>query len=84
MGLAFAALIFAASIAVFLLAPPTPDPTAASNDNTGSHGRGGDTCANDDEECRNANMAAAESGVVQSAAMWKVALEALVLAVTVQ
>ena len=98
MGLAFAVLIFAATIAVFELAPPTPDRTAAisaaasaaaaaaSNGNTGSNGAGGDTCANDDD-CRNANIAAAAAAAeagVQSAALWKVALEALVLAVTVQ
>jgi hypothetical protein len=95
--LAFAVLVFAASVAVFELAPPTHDRTAAisaaasaaaaaSNGNTGSNGAGGDTCANDDD-CRNANIAAAAAAAeagVQSAALWKVALEALVLAVTVQ
>ena len=97
----FAALIFVASIAIFMLAPPTPDLTAAisaatsaaaaaSKGSTGSDRIAGDTCEAGDEECRNASVAAAaataaaaaEAGV-QSAALWKVALEALVLAVTV-
>ena len=94
----FAALIFVASIAIFMLAPPTPDLTAAisaatsaaaaaSKGSTGSDRIAGDTCEAGDEECRNVSVAAAAAAAaeagVQSAALWKVALEALVLAVTV-
>ena len=96
----FAVLIFVASIAIFMLAPPTPDLTAAISAaasaaaaaSKGSTGSGsdpiaGDTCEAGDEECRNASVAAAAAAAaeagVQSAALWKVALEALVLAVTV-